>query len=74
MTARAASKNKTLDVRQIKSGIGFNRRQNLTLRALGLGKVGRLRTLPDNPQVRGMLGKIPHLVEVEESSVKRNSG
>ncbi len=73
MTARAAAKNKTLDVRQIKSGIGFDRKQNLTLRALGLGKIGRVRTLPDNRQVRGMLGKIPHLVEVKESSAKGNS-
>jgi large subunit ribosomal protein L30 len=70
MTARAASSKKTLEVRQVKSGIGYNRRQKLTLRALGLEKVGRVRVLPDNPQVRGMLGKIPHLVEVNESPAR----
>jgi len=67
MTARSTSSKNTLEVRQVKSGIGYNRRQKLTLRALGLGQVGRVRVLPDNPQVRGMLGKIPHLVEVDES-------
>ena len=51
-----------LRVRQVRSGIGFNRLQKATLRALGLGKLGRVRELPDNPQVRGMIAKIPHLV------------
>jgi len=52
-------------VRQVKSGIGFDRSQKATLRALGLGKLGRVRELPDNPQTRGMVAKICHLVEVE---------
>jgi large subunit ribosomal protein L30 len=63
MTAKA--KGRTLHVRQIKSGIGFSGRQKATLKALGLGKVGRSRELPDNPAVRGMLAKIPHLLAVE---------
>ena len=58
----AKAKGGTLLVRQIKSGIGFSGRQRATLRALGLGKVGRSRELPDNPAVRGMLAKIPHLL------------
>ena len=57
---------KTLRVRQVRSGIGFNRKQKATLRALGLAKVGKTRALPDNPQVRAMIAKIPHLVVVEE--------
>ena len=56
-----------LRVRQIRSGIGFEESQKRTLRALGLGKLGRERTLTDNPAVRGMLAKIPHLVEVIEN-------
>jgi large subunit ribosomal protein L30 len=63
MTAKA--KKATLRVRQIKSGIGFSGQQKATLKALGLGKVGRSRELPDNPAVRGMLAKIPHLLSVE---------
>jgi large subunit ribosomal protein L30 len=54
-----------LRVKQVRSGIGYEKRQNLTLRALGLGKIGRERRLPDNPQVRGMISKVSHLVVVE---------
>ena len=54
----------TLEVRQVRSGIGFNKTQKATLRALGLVKLGRVRILPDNPAVRGMLRSIPHLVQV----------
>jgi large subunit ribosomal protein L30 len=51
-------------IRQVRSGIGYDRTQKATLKALGLGRVGRTRVLPDNPQVRGMIKKIPHLVKV----------
>ena len=54
-----------LRVTQIRSGIGFKKDQKATLRALGLGKIGKMRTHPDNPQIRGMLFKISHLVAVE---------
>ena len=60
----AKKKRGTVRVRQIKSGIGYNSQQNATLKALGLGKMNRTRELPDNPSVRGMLAKIPHLVAV----------
>ena len=56
---------KTLRVRQVRSGIGFDRTQKATLRALGLGRIGRLRVLPDNPQTRGMVAKVVHLVRLE---------
>ena len=55
-------------IRQVRSGIGFERKQKATLKALGLGKIGRIRELPDNPQVRGMLAKIPHLVVVVDDA------
>ena len=55
---------KKVRVRQIKSAIGFNRDQKRTLRALGLGKIGRVRELTDNDQVRGMIQRVTHLVEV----------
>jgi large subunit ribosomal protein L30 len=66
MTAAKKKAPATLKVRQIRSGIGFDRTQKATLKALGLERIGRVRELPDNPQVRGMLAKIPHLVTVEE--------
>ena len=61
----AKAKGATIRVRQVKSGIGFSEKQKATLKALGLGKVGRIRELPDNPAVRGMLAKIPHLLAVQ---------
>lgn len=67
MSAKAAASGK-LRIRQIRSGIGFDHTQKATLRALGLGRLGRVRELPDNPQVRGMVSKIIHLLEVEETS------
>lgn len=63
----------SLCIQQVRSGIGFNQKQNATLRALGLGRIGRKRSVPDNAQVRGMIGKIPHLVQIvnEEGNRKR---
>lgn len=62
----SATKKKTLKIRQIRSGIGFDQTQKATLRALGLEKIGRVREIPDNAPVRGMLAKIPHLVVIEK--------
>ena len=46
---------KTLRVTQIKSTIGRPKDQGLTLKALGLGKIGRTVAKVDNPSVRGMI-------------------
>ncbi|ANM28604.1 50S ribosomal protein L30 [Acidobacteria bacterium Mor1] len=59
---------KKIRVRQIKSGIGFSENQKRTLRALGLTKIGREVVHPDNPQVRGMVQTVTHLVEVTEDA------
>lgn len=55
----------TLKVTQYRSAIGSKPKQRGTLRALGLGKIGRSHTLPDRPEIRGMLARVPHLVKVE---------
>jgi large subunit ribosomal protein L30 len=55
-----------LKVTQVRSTIGIKPKQRGTLRALGLGRIGRSNTLPDRPEIRGMLAKVPHLVEIEE--------
>lgn len=65
---KKAAPGPTITVRQVRSGIGYRRDQKATLSALGLGKIGRTRTLPDNPQVRGMVNKIPHLVVIEDAA------
>ena len=49
-----------------KSSIGTKPKHRGTLRALGLGKIGSTNTLPDRPEIRGMLARVPHLVSVEE--------
>jgi len=64
IAATKASTKKKLRIQQVRSGIGFDKTQKATLRALGLEKIGRIREVPDNPPMRGMLGKIPHLVVV----------
>ncbi len=57
---------KKLKLTQVKSQIGRKYDQDRTLRALGLGKIGKTKELPDNESVRGMIFKVKHLVEVEE--------
>jgi large subunit ribosomal protein L30 len=65
MTA-AENSGPTVRVRQVRSGTGFDKTQKATLKALGLGKIGRVREHPDNPQIRGMIYKVVHLVDVEQ--------
>jgi large subunit ribosomal protein L30 len=57
---------KQISVTQIKSSIGAKPKTRGTLRALGLGRIGKTNTLPDRPEIRGMLLRVPHLVEVTE--------
>ncbi len=52
----------------VRSSIGTKPKQRGTLRALGLGKIGSSNVLPDRPEVRGMINRVPHLVKVEEVS------
>jgi large subunit ribosomal protein L30 len=56
-----------LKVTQIKSGIGTKPKHRGTLRALGLGRIGKSNLLPDRPEIRGMIARVPHLITVEES-------
>ena len=57
---------KTVTVEQIASPIRRPGDQRATLVGLGLNKIGRRRTLTDTPEVRGMIGKVHHLVRVVE--------
>ena len=52
-------------VTQVKSAIGYDRRQRATLRGLGLRRLHHTVTLEDTPAVRGMIRKVLHLVRVE---------
>jgi large subunit ribosomal protein L30 len=57
----------TLRVTQRKSRNGSDKRQRDTLRSLGLRRINHSVEHSDTPQIRGMLHKVRHLVEVEES-------
>jgi large subunit ribosomal protein L30 len=61
-----ASSEGSLKITLLKSTIGFNQRQKDTARALGLRKIRQTVIRPDNPQMRGMVFAIQHLVQVEE--------
>jgi large subunit ribosomal protein L30 len=52
-------------VTQLKSTIGTRPLHRATMKALGLGGIGRSTNLPDTPDVRGMLHKVTHLISVE---------
>jgi large subunit ribosomal protein L30 len=54
-----------LKVTQIRSQIGAKPKTRGTLRALGLRRLGDSNVLPDRPEIRGMLHRVPHLVTVE---------
>ena len=55
-----------LKVTQVRSAIGTKPKHRGTLRALGLGRIGKTNTLEDRPDVRGMIARVPHLIAVEE--------
>jgi large subunit ribosomal protein L30 len=54
----------TLHIKQTRSANGASPRQRDTLRSLRLGRIGRTVERSDSPQLRGMLRKVEHLVEV----------
>ena len=55
-------------VTQVRSGIGQSKQHNGTLRALGLGKIGRSAEHAESPQLAGMLRKVRHLVRVDSDA------
>ena len=58
----------TITVTQVKSGSHAKPKTRGTLRALGLGRIGKTNTLPDRPEIRGMIARVPHLITVEENT------
>jgi large subunit ribosomal protein L30 len=57
-----------LRITQRKSRNGCDKKQLATLRSLGLRRIGHSVEHADSPQIRGMVHKVRHLVEVEEAS------
>jgi large subunit ribosomal protein L30 len=53
----------------VRSAIGSKPKHRGTLRALGLGRIGRTNLLPDRPEIWGMVARVAHLVEVTSEDV-----
>jgi large subunit ribosomal protein L30 len=64
--AKTQPSGKTVTVRQTASPLRRKADQRATLVGLGLNRIGRESTLPDNPSVRGMIVKVAHMVAVVE--------
>lgn len=56
-----------LKIKLVKSTIGRKKDQIATVKALGLRKIRHVVEHEDTPQIRGMINKVSHLVEVEEN-------
>jgi large subunit ribosomal protein L30 len=56
-----------LKITQVRSKIGTSAKHRGTLRALGLGKIGRSTVRDDSPELQGMLRKVNNLVRIEEA-------
>ena len=56
-----------VNIKLVKSPIGYAQDQKDTVKALGLRKIGQVVKRPDNPAIRGMVFKVKHLVSVEET-------
>jgi large subunit ribosomal protein L30 len=54
----------TITVTQTRSAIGAKPKTRGTLRALGHGRIGQTNTLPDRPEIRGMIARVPHLIAI----------
>jgi large subunit ribosomal protein L30 len=57
---------KEIQIKLVRSVIGRPKDQRLTLKALGFSKLNQVVSKPDNPQIRGMIAKVAHLVQVIE--------
>lgn len=55
-----------LKITQIRSAIGRRKDQKETIKALGIKRLNQTVVHEDSPQIRGMIGRVSHLVRVEE--------
>ncbi len=62
------SSERKLQIKWVKSSIGYSRRQKATIRALGFRRMGDVVEQADTAVIRGMIDKVSHLVEVVELS------
>ncbi len=58
----------TIQIRYVHSAIGRSKHQKLVVRGLGLRKLNQVVKRPDTREIRGMVAKIPHLVQIVEGN------
>jgi large subunit ribosomal protein L30 len=58
----------TIRIRYVRSAIGRSKHQKLVVRGLGLRKLNQVVKRPDTREIRGMVAKIPHLVQIVEGN------
>jgi large subunit ribosomal protein L30 len=59
-------KSETLKIRWVRSFIGCPRNMRETIRGMGFRRMNQLIERPDTPNIRGMIARVHHLVEIEE--------
>ncbi len=64
------AKDRTLRIKYVRSSIGRSEHQKRIVRSLGLRKLNQVVEREDTPSVRGVVAKIPHLVQIVGSEEK----
>ena len=59
---------KTIEIKLVKSPIGYTKRQKATVKALGLKKLHQTVEKEDTPAIRGMINAVSHLLEVKHKA------
>jgi len=65
MATKKTAGGKKLTITQVRSTIGFNRKQGDVVRSIGLRRIRHTIEVADTPEMRGMLHKVRHIVEVK---------
>jgi large subunit ribosomal protein L30 len=63
-TKKAAAAGKMIRVKQVRSVVGYNKKQREVVRGLGLRRIGHAVEVIDHPAMRGMIHKVRHIVEI----------
>jgi large subunit ribosomal protein L30 len=63
---KKVSDGKTIKIHYYKSAIGYSQRQKQLVKSLGFTKLNQVIERPDNPAIRGIVNKIPHLLRIIE--------
>jgi len=63
--------NGSIQVRWVRSGIGFTHKQKEIVRSLGLRRLQQVVSLPDTASVRGLVASVAHLVEIVQPTAQR---